>query len=141
MKLSHIFAVVGLVSVSGCTGSWVMPSAAAFDACRAECLALEDLYIPMCLIRKAPRDELLALFRGVSDALDESMEFQEGACGCLTATIDENGQFRDVEPVYSWLVDDPGLVVSEIERFQADQPFSERASCVVDVIAPITYYE
>ena len=129
------------VGASGCTASWVMPSAPGFDACRTECRVLEDLDVPMCLIREAPNDELRAMLSGVYDAIDSSIEPREGACGCFTATVDPSARFVDVQRVYSWRVEDPDGLVGVIEGYQSNQPISERANCIVGRIVPIRFFE
>lgn len=137
---SRLFALAGMVGVSGCFGTWVIPDTSEFDACRTQCIELAYLRVPGCLVRKHPGNAVSTLLSGVADSLD-SIELPEGACGCATATIDQGGRFVDVKPVYSWLIDDAGYIVSVIENFQVGQPIPERATCVVGTTVPITFSE
>lgn len=86
------------------------------------------------------RDSLTELFAGIED-MEENLDLREGACGCLTATLTESGRFNDVFLVHSNLVDDPQLVVSGLEGFQASGPIPSEASCIVGITMPITFYE
>lgn len=109
------------------------------DACRSECSKLDAIEVPRCLFRGSVRNELTNLFNDAFEILNSELEFQEGACGCLTTVISRSGRFEDVQLIYAHLVDEPDRIVSAVERVQADGPISEKASCIVGITAPISF--
>ena len=140
MRVSALLAGGGLAVVAGCSLSPSLPSAQAFDSCRAQCSVLTDIEIPSCLIRKSVRDQVAPLFESV-DTLEEELNLREGACGCLTARLAQDGSLENVELIYASLVDEPETVVNAFESIQLSGPIPDEASCMVGITMPITFFE
>jgi hypothetical protein len=131
-----LFLLIALIS--GCSVSPQVATPARFAPCQRECAALLDAELPSCLSDRRVRDEVGALF-GNADDVASRLDLPDGACGCLTARLTEDGGLGNIAIVHVELVADQRKLIEAFEAFRLSGPIPPEAGCMIGVAAPITF--
>jgi len=111
-----------------------LPSSTSFDNCRAGCAALEALEVPSCLSQRIVRRKLDAAFDPGFNAIEGP---QEG-CGCLTASIADNGGLENIQIIFSTSIEGARTLADALEGLDSFATISPEVSCIVGM--PVTFF-